>query len=277
MSNGEISRSNAEFAAFVADGPPALFECRMRLWWADVDGEALSNEVGRFIQAAPYAIHTKYEGKKGTGTWRRIMDPQEELGWLTELARLLGRWLDGHRAALNYLIYQVALKALSEDPTLQINPEAVEFPIFNDAEVFKHNNRIKKFPQPYFGAIEDEQPYKGKNEGLWVLHELAREFRHRVVHPMLAELLGVPIRVTAGDEEITDVTPLYPSGPITHEVPVVEFVVPDSVTDYADVKPYVPVSISIDHPLCAERDCVSVINDVNAAVYGTMERLEALF
>lgn len=43
------------------------------------------------------------------------------------------------------------------------------------------------------------------------------------------------------------------------------------------VKTSVVTSIGIDHPLSAERDAISILNEINVALVGIMERFEPLF
>lgn len=245
----------------------------------DRDGQALADKVRDFVKANPYSIFVQRDGDRGTGHFFREIDPVDEALWRYDMAKLVGALLDNQRAALNYITYQLALQAVASDPTLKakgLNPEAVEFPIFNDPTLFKKQNRIKQLPAQYFDALEAEQPYHGGNNGLWLLHELAHANRHRLVHPVGALLLGVPISVEANGQPITDVEVIYPPGPLQHGMEVVNFSVAGFPED-AQLKPRVPISIGINHPLCVDHDCITVINEINRDLHAVVDRLEAFF
>ncbi len=116
-------------------------------------------------------------------SFRRFLDPLTESRWSDRLTRIFGSFLDNLRGALNYLAYQAACRALILDPTLtDLRPEAVEFPIFRNPADYGKTNRIKKLPDTFRRVFEDVQPSESGYEDLWILHELAREYRHRIVH-----------------------------------------------------------------------------------------------
>lgn len=127
-------------------------------------------------------MRAEWSGTRWEVRFHSRTDPKAEALALTELARLLGSFLDHARAALNYTAYQVALLAVREDPSLleppnedgkPFRPESVEFPIYKWEKLYRTDNRLKKLPPKYTDPIKAVQPFHGGHEALWILHELA--------------------------------------------------------------------------------------------------------
>ena len=255
-----------------------LADTWLRLRWANNDGQAFSDLGKWFAETSAYAVRVQREGDRWQATWHRFIEPSVEAEKFAELAKHLGSFLDHTRAALNYATYQLALHAIRQDPALQgdLIPDAVEFPIFRDPKGFKRQNRIKKLPQEHRDAIETVQPYDGRYPGLWVLHELAREYRHRVVHPAAilpaenAHLLLVNGKVTQpSDLEI------IPHEHLEHGDVVMRFSL-DTPDPNPDVHPYFATTVSIDHVLCRELIGVTVLNGIREDTEAALDVIEPL-
>lgn len=240
-------------------------DARQRIDWADKDGEAFSELSKWFNDTGAYAVHIQRHGDRWEATWHRFIEADVEAEKFMELARLLGSFLDHMRAALNYTTYQLALHALRVDPSLKgkLIPEKVEFPIFQDPKVFGDQNKVKKLPEKYRRAIESVQPYEGLYPGLWWLHELAREYRHRVLHPTALipaddahRILvnGVPIDPPADLE-------IIPRERLTHGDVIMRFSLSALPLD-AKVHPQVATKVGIDHPLTRSLIGTSVLNRI---------------
>lgn len=239
-------------------------DARQRIDWADKDGEAFSELSKWFNDTGAYAVHIQRHGDRWEATWHRFIKPEIEAEKFMELARLLGSFLDHQRAALNYATYQLALHALRVDPSLEgeLIPESVEFPIFQDPETFRSKNRIKKLPEKYRLAIESVQPYDGRYPGLWLLHELAREYRHRVVHPTaIIPADDVPQFLVDGilvdppaDLEVV------PHERLVHGDVVMHFSL--DVPPNAKVHPQLAIKVGIDHPLTRSLIGTSILNQI---------------
>ncbi len=241
---------------------PTLGDSWCRFDWAQDDCEALNGLQRAFRDSGTYSTWVQPESDRRHVIFRLMVDPATERQRLNPLARLFGTALDHGRATLNYLTYQLAQIALIEDPTLQLRPEAVEFPIFNDADSFRINNRVKKLPDKYRDRLEEVQPYDGKNQGLWMLHELAREFRHRLIHPMavfpVGDYHGIfrdPIDGSIGDVDIW-----YQGGALKDGDKLFSFTVSDDFQP--DMTPPIQIAIGVDHPLCEN----TTMNDVLQAI-----------
>jgi hypothetical protein len=156
----------------------SIQDVRRRLWWANKDGEALDVAARAFIRGDPYLIGSRRpnDGGDWEAFFERLIDPDDEIGALDGLARLFGCFLDGHRAALNYLACAVAQLAIDEDPSLadpmldwnqQLHPSAVEFPIFNKQAKYESSNKIRKLPEEFRTMFEGFQPFKADRQGLF--------------------------------------------------------------------------------------------------------------
>lgn len=232
-------------------------EAWKRLNWADENGRALEAEVKGFVKAQPYSVRIDLQGDQGTATLCRLIDPAAEAEVLDRCSRLIGSYLDHMRAALNYLTYQVALLDAPANPKL--DPDTTEFPIFKDRSLYAKKNRIKHLSNEHRAAIESVQPYDGELPGLWLLHELSRVYRHRLLH---ASKVGTfdeahSVEVTGGTLESLDV--LY-TGVVEDETPVLAFTVAHEGQAHAHAN--VVVAICIDDPLCRGQHAMSVLNAI---------------
>jgi hypothetical protein len=275
---GDALTEGERFRRWLVQGPRALDDCRTRLWWMNSDGAALDADASSFITAGVYSIHVDLGGERGRAFFHRNVEQGDEEDWYAAFAKRLGAYLDNGRAALNYLTYQLALLAISEDASLEgtLHPEAVEFPIFNDPGLFRTRNRVKSLPERYRTMLRDEQPFNGRNHGLWILHELSREFRHRVIHAVAVVPRSDSHSIVADGEPITDVRPVAFHGSLAHGDEILSFSLQGLAAD-AHIEARVATSVGIDHPLCAERDVIAVLNEINTDLVELMERFEPLF
>jgi hypothetical protein len=140
-----------------------------------------------FFRTEPYRLWAEWNGAQWEVRFHSRADAKAEVGALTALARLLGSFLDHARAALNYTAYQVALLAVRDDPSLlespkeggkPFRPDAAEFPIYKWEKLYRTDNRLKRLRSRYTDPIRAVQPYHGGHQALWILHELAAQYRH---------------------------------------------------------------------------------------------------
>jgi len=249
-----------------------LTDAISRLEWAQADSQTLVDAMRSFRQSDPYTTWLHQDGERWYWTHLRRISEESEFLALSNGARLFGSFLDHMRASLNYLTYQLALLSISEDPTLQgqLNPEAIEFPIFDVGSAFRTNNRVKRLPQKYFDRLEKVQPYNGGNHGLWILHELAREYRHRVVHPVACYPFGSVDGIFSENLPPTaeDVDIVYTGGALKHGDDLCSFIAPLPMNpqDY----PKIVIAISIDNPVCQELTLVDVLNTISVDVVSVL-------
>jgi hypothetical protein len=259
-------------------GNDPLADARLRLRWANDDGQAFGELSNGLASPGAYAVHVQRKGDWWQATWHRFIDPRVEAETFAELTRRLGSFLDHTRAVLNYSTYQLALHAIRQDPALEgdLIPDAVEFPIFCDPKLFKRQNRVKKLPQEHRDAIEAVQPYDGRNPGLWMLHELAREYRHRVLHAT-AILPAEDVYHVLVNGQLTEPTDMeiIPHERLEHGDVVMRFRLPDIDPD-AYVHPQVAITVGIDHILCRELIGVSVLNEIRNGTEVALGAIEPL-
>lgn len=144
--------------------------------WAEDEAGLLKSEIDAFYGQRPYSVKAEPYGDNTGGEISLDLRTRPDLiGW----TRRVGGTIDYLRAALNYAAYQIAL---TDCPGKVGN---VEFPIFNDPATFQAKNRAKDFDAVRLSLIESAQPYPGRAQELWWLHELARFHRHRLIHPVI--------------------------------------------------------------------------------------------
>jgi hypothetical protein len=255
-----------------------LADAWLRLKWANRVGQEFSETAKWFNEVGAYAVHVQRQGDRWLASWHRFIDPDEEAAKFEDLARLLGSFLDHGRAALNYAAYQLALKTLQDDEALegQLRPEAVEFPIFRDPKLFRDKNRIKKLPEHVRRALEDVQPYDGRNPGLWMLHSLAGEFRHRVVHPT-AILPAETIYHVVVNGQLVEPRDLeiIEHERLEHGDAVMRFSL-DTDDPNPDVHPRVAITVGVDHPLCRNLVGVNVLNLIRQDAQAALDVVDTL-
>lgn len=249
-----------------------LADFNRRLRWADDDGQALHSEITGFVEANPYTVRIDLDGGEGTATLCRLIDPAAEAEILDRCSRRIGSYLDNGRAALNYLAYALALIDAPSNP--QLRPETVEFPIFDNPDIFRKHNRIKQLSAEHRDAIEAVQPYDGQRPGLWLLHELSRVYRHRLVHATKLGTLDEQHSVVVANGTLESTEVLY-SGLVEDETPVLRFRIVAQEDD-SHVHVNVAVSVCIDDALCRGREAMKVINEIGRDVSGVTSVLSGL-
>jgi hypothetical protein len=273
-----VSESTPVGSELDGDGNP-LADAGQRLRWADADGEAFSDLSKWFKETDAYSVRVQRDGNRWEASWHRSIDPEVEAENFIELARLLGSFLDHTRAALNYATYQLALLAIRREPSLEgdLIPESVDFPIFTNPKLFKRQNRVKKLPQEYRDAIEAVQPYDGQYPGLWVLHELAREYRHRVVHPTaIIPAQSVYHVLVNGLPTWPPDLEIIPHERLEHGDVVMRFSVEIPGNPNPGVHPQVAIAVGIDHPLTRGLIGTSVLNQIGKDAGAALDIIEAL-
>lgn len=100
------------------------------------------------------------------------------------ISHLFGEWLYQSRAALDGVIYQLAIHDTKSNP-----PPAArrwQYPIFGKKEDFDKNKDIQRLDEWTINALSMTQPFRIptniKGHSLWWLNELARIDRHRNHH-----------------------------------------------------------------------------------------------
>jgi hypothetical protein len=250
-----------------------LWDCALRINWTQEDGLALNELIRAYQSEDPYNTWLHQEGNRWSWRFLRLTSEEREAMFLNQAARYLGSILDHYRATLNYLAYQIALLSIREDTGLQgqLHAEAVEFPIFNDRQAFRQKNRVKRLPEHFLSRLEAVQPYNGGHHGLWVLHELAREYRHRIIHPMALIAAGTGlggIFEGAFPPAATDIEITYRGGHLEQGGNLCSFTTNQEFNPASYPRPV--IAIGIDHPLCHGRSCMNILNSISADVIAVL-------
>jgi hypothetical protein len=229
----------------------------------------------------------QHDGPHWEASFRRLIDPALEAEQLGELARALGSFLDHARAALNYTAFQIAHLAIRDNPALddpalpwkeRLHPESVEFPIFECSDLYRKNNRLRKFPSEYADPIEAMQPYNGGHDGLWTLHLLAAQFRHHVIHPTVIWPVDSLHRVLVDGAPLPAAAlEITPRKRLEDGDVVLRFTLPTYLDPPAQVDPQIVLAIGIDHRACAGLEAMGVLNAMMADVGAVIGALEAQF
>jgi len=256
-----------------------LADTWQRFAWANDARQVFGELSGRLGQPGTDTIRTEHAGDRWEARFHRMIDPTDEAAIFDELARALGAFLDHTRAALNHAAYQLASLAIREDPTLAgtVNPGRIEFPIFTQRAVFNRYNRVKTLPERYRHALEALQPFDGQKQGLWILHVLAQESRHRVVHPVAIwpseDLYNVWVDgqpIPASDVEVVPHDRLE-DGDILMRVCI------PGASSHSDVRSQVVVAVGIDHPLCRGRTGTAVLDRIRQEAAAALLKLAEEF
>jgi hypothetical protein len=251
--------------------PIDLTDPWQRFDWGEIEGKSLELWTKDFSHQNAYMSHVHQDGDRWCWDFVKLIPADDEAALFAQGAQIVGAFLEHMRSALNYLTYQLALHIVAEDPTLagKVNPNRVEFPIFDDPTTFQNESRVKNFPAQYRDPIEAVQPYGGKHPSLWMLHELAREYRHRVIHPMACYPLGEFEGFTGTlPDFIFDVERPYKGGPLKGGDPLFSCRSPKDFdpNDY----PNLMLAIGVDHPLCYGLSCVSALHEIAGEVFAIL-------
>jgi hypothetical protein len=127
-----------------------------------------------------------------------------------EVAVIFGEWLYNLRAALDALIYELAVDNTDQDPPP--NADVLQYPICDTPEKFeKTANRKRGYLCDLFvwarTGIEHTQPHYiptgSKGHALWWLSELAKLDRHRRHHLLAWRVSAIEVRAS-GDKFIEE-------------------------------------------------------------------------
>jgi hypothetical protein len=266
--------------------PDYLADAWQRLEWANSNGQAFDDLSQWFMDVGAYAIWVEHEGDRWQATFRRLCEPSIEQEKRTALALALGSFLDHSRAALNYTVYQLALLAIREEPALvspdlpkrqQLRPETVEFPIVRKPEHFDSHSGIRNLPEKYRDFLKPKQPYHGEDQRLWKLNELAREYRHRLMHTIaISPVENLHHVLVNGQITPTPDMEIIPHERLEDGDVLLRFTLPGIEPD-AHVQPQVVITVGIDHPLGRGIVGTGVLNDIRAVVAAVINEVEAEF
>jgi hypothetical protein len=193
---------------------------------------------------------------------------------------LIGDCLHNMRSSLDALAYELATKYTK--PLPQIVAENSEFPIFGDvnrrgtagsgASMFRDNAgpKIQGWDPGAKAVVERLQPYQRGNayttDPLWVLHELDRINKHRLLHTVAAGANGIGVVPTRSNARIGPGTIEVSGGLVEIDTPVVRFsnvrAADPSREVHVEVTPVLTVAFAKATPGVSEESVYRVLTDL---------------
>ncbi len=159
----------------------------------------------------------------------RVFEPPDD----PRIPLLIGDCVHNLRAALDHLAYGLAIAVHGIDPPP--NEATTGFPITTRSAQFDGSlgTKIgpkKKMPDGLYDALEQLQPYPGRDQHLWVIHELDNLDKHRFP-PVVAAIASVP-HFYIGTLEVNYLSAPR-TGPLEDGEPIIEYIpIADSKEDF---------------------------------------------
>jgi hypothetical protein len=253
----------------------------------------LDAEVKGWLNGNHHSVRPEGDPKTGT-RWLATAEkpPRYPIGVL------IGDFLHNLRSSLDLLAYSLASAYTS--PLPGDLAETSEFPIFGDEDRsgtlgvgHGHFHKVRKNGHPAPGSglskirgwhpnaqaiIEGLQPYKRGNayrsDPLWVLHDLARINRHRLLHTTVASFSGIGIDLGRS----INVGTVFPGtirslgGTVETDTPIAEFPpigpVNPSQPMHVEIQPRLDVAFAQETPGVEEESVVETLYGLYTYVRG---------
>jgi hypothetical protein len=203
--------------------------------------DSLKAEVRAWADERPYRTWSDFDvNNLYKLTWLEVLDPPP-----IELSPIIGDCIHNLRAALDNLVYELALAHHGGrvPPDFEVK---LQFPIFDHSAKFasKGKNMIGGIAPAAQAIIEELQPYHREDtfrkDRLWQLHWLDIEDKHRLPHVVLFAQMGtayfVPDNLT-----IDDIEPIFSL--IERRAPIARYPAFDETGAEVDVQPTPSLSI----------------------------------
>lgn len=145
--------------------------------------QSLDTQIRRWSESGPHRYTYELDSQSGKKHVRVHFDPLPD-----EFRLILGDCLHNLRAALDALVYELALWYLDIYPLPEGRASGLEFPVFGDRVMTtrEHRRKIGCIHPDAQAVIKRLQPYNRGDEfardPLWVLHRLANVDKHRAPH-----------------------------------------------------------------------------------------------
>jgi hypothetical protein len=272
---------------------PLDYELKMNRAFEHV--RQLDAEVKAWLSGDHYSVRPEGDPKSGT-RWLATAEkpPPYPIGVL------IGDFLHNLRSSLDLLAYSLACAYTSPLPS--DFAETSEFPIVGDEDRAGtlgvghghfHNSRRNGDPAPRSGLskirgwhpdaqaiVEGMQPYKRgnayKSDPLWVLHDLDRVNKHRLLHTTVASFSGIGLdlgrSVNAGTISAGTIRSL--GGTVETDTPIAEFP-PISPVDpsqpmHVEIKPMLDIAFARGTPGVEEESVLETLYGLYTHVRGNV-------
>jgi hypothetical protein len=180
-------------------------------------------------------------------TWTLVLRTIEPMP--TRLSTLFGEWLYELRAALDGILYHLAVRDSGQNPPPA--ERGLMFPTFDDPAKFddpSHRGRLKAVSDATFDLLRHVQPFNAQPDHLsnvlWWLDELARIDRHRYGHALAPHIDRVTIGVQPPLTMTRDFMPQPPKAVPVDEsepLPLIEVLAPAG-WDVGEVQRHLDIS-----------------------------------
>lgn len=174
----------------------AIEICRDRVIRAAEIRRQIGELWSEYIDRAPRRFAV--EPAETPDTWTLLLRTVEPMP--TRLSTLFGEWLYELRAALDGILYHIAVRDSGQNPPPA--ERGLMFPTFVDPTKFddpSHRGRLQAVSDATFALLRHVQPFNAKPDHLsnvlWWLDELARIDRHRYGHALAPHIDRVRIGV----------------------------------------------------------------------------------
>ncbi|MFE3000022.1 hypothetical protein ACFXG4_34105 [Nocardia sp. NPDC059246] len=176
------------------DGQWAVEVCRERVRRAGEIRAEIGSEWARHMADHPRRIDV-VQGDTDT-SWIFVVDTVIPMP--VRLSALFGEWLYQLRAALDGIVYCLAVRDSGQNPPPA--ERSIYFPIFTDPAKYddpNHRGRMKALSDKTFEVLRHVQPFNAqpdhRSNVVWWLEELARIDRHRQGHALAPHIENVRI------------------------------------------------------------------------------------
>lgn len=181
----DIHPDNVEVDIRWGTSKRAVKICRDRVIRAAEIRTQIGELWGEYIDRVPRRFVV--EPADAPDTWTLVLRTLEPMP--TRLSTLFGEWLYELRAALDGLLYHLAVRDSGQNPPPA--ERGLMFPTFDDPAKFddpSHRGRLKAVSDATFALLRHVQPFNAQpnhlSNVLWWLDELARIDRHRCGHAL---------------------------------------------------------------------------------------------
>ncbi len=219
-----------------------IFHHERRLDRALYHLDSLKAEVRAWADERPYRTWTDFDvNPLYKLVWVEVLDPPP-----IELSLIIGDCIHNLRAALDNLVYELALAHHGGRVPSNIERKSA-FPIFTDSAEFvrKRKNMIGGIAPAAQAIIEGLQPYNRGDQRfwrspLWQINQLSNEDKHRLPHVVFFAQMGsayfVPDNLT-----IDDIQPIFSLA--EGRAPIARYPSFDKTGAEVDVQPQPSLSI----------------------------------
>lgn len=193
-----------------------------RLYRAFYHLERVEAEVAAWLEERPYKSWSDFDVDTNYKLlWVEVLKPPP-----AQLGLVIGDCLHGLRAALDNLVYELALAHVGIDPMPEGRARLLEFPIFGNRAMDDREcrNKIGCIDPRAQAIIKGLQPHNlgdaASTDPLWWLQRLSNIDKHRLPHVVLFVPLSIPY-AAVGATSPWEIEPIW--GPTERRAPIARF------------------------------------------------------